>query len=1613
MKLRGFRIELGEIEAVLTQHPDVLQAVVVLREDRLAAYVVLSFEFSVLSSESKMDNSKFKIQNSKLKTYLSEKLPPYMLPTHLVELEALPRLPNGKIDRRSLPAPEGSQRELAPFVAPRTAVEQTLAEIWQRELKLELERVSVHDNFFELGGHSLLGMRMIAQIEQALEQSVPLKWLFQAPTIAGLATHLEQATSEQDDSSPHSPTPPLPHSLSLPPLEPNPDADYEPFPLTDIQQAYWLGRGQAFELGNVATHGYREIETVGLSVVQVEAALRSLIQRHPMLRAVITPDGQQCILPEVPLYEIRVTDLRGMAPAQVETALAAMRDRLSHELHDVEQWPLFTVEAAQLSEEQVRFCVGFDVLIGDAWSFQLLGWEMAQTLQGQPLPALNLTFRDYVLAEQAFRRSPGFQKALDYWQSRLPELPPAPELPLAVAPSTLKQPRFERRSGHLTSEVWTSLKQRANQAGLTPSGVLLAAFSEVLAVWSRQPRFSLNLTLFNRLPLHPEVNQIVGDFTSSLLLAVDNTGHDSFRHRARRLQAQLWEDLEHRTVSGVRVLRELAKVQQRPAAALMPVVFTSTLNQSAPQSGHRPWQADVVYGLSQTSQVYLDHQVSEVEGALVFNWDAIADLFPPGLLDDMFQAYEQFLHRLAVTDDAWETPPQLSPTAHVEALNATETPLFSGSEPLLHQLFLEQAERRPDHPAVIAGDLTLTYGELRQHVLHLAHHLRQHGVQPNQLVAVSMEPGWEPVVAVLGILAAGAAYVPIDPDLPRSRRWHLIQETQATLLLTQTSLTHLDWPNSLTLITLENNPSPSTPYPSPLPHSPTPPLPHSPTDLAYVIYTSGSTGTPKGVMIDHRGVVNTVLDINQRFEVGPSDGPEGPVSDHRILALSALSFDLSVYDIFGTLAAGATIVMPDARQHRDPAHWVDLLNTHRITLWNSVPALMALFLTELERHPDHAQSLRQVLLSGDWLPLSLPKQIQQAFPAAQVTSLGGATEASIWSIAYPIQTVDPTWNSIPYGRPLANQQWYVLNENRQPCPIWVPGQLYIGGKGLAKGYWQQPEKTAEAFVPNPFEEGARFQVLGTGSQVSGTGSQEQPDTRHPTPDTRPPSTHPPIHPPTLYKTGDLGRYRPDGTIEFLGREDFQVKLNGYRIELGEIEAALLQHPAIREAVVTAAGDAPHQQLVAYVVPEDGGEEQAAALHHPLAKLAFKQERRGLRQFPAGQASVALPLGEENPQPYLRRQSFRQFLATPIALTAFSQWLSSLKALPLAESPLPKYRYASAGSLYPVQTYLYIRPQRIEGLEAGFYYYHAAEHRLVRLESEDVDLDALYGRNREIFDQAAFALFLVGQMAAIAPLYPDQARDFCLLEAGYMSQLLMETAPAVDLGLCPLGQLGMEPWQQALALEAGQEILHGLAGGAIDPAWTQQWQAPQQSRSGASLTEALRQFLAQKLPAYMVPTTVQLLSALPLSANGKVDRKALPLPGSLRPEVPFVAPRTEVESAIAAIWQEVLHLEQVSVHANFFEAGGNSLAAMQALSQLRQTFPIDLSIRQFFTAQTLVEQAAVVEALLAAQSSSAIAPSPDPIQPIQPDQPQSLLQQLDDLSEQDVDTLLSQMLEEES
>lgn len=959
-----------------------------------------------------------------------------------------------------------------------------------------------------------------------------------------------------------------------PVIVPSVEERYQPFPLTDIQQAYWVGRQGGLELGNISTHGYFEIETYGITPIQFNQAWQQLIQRHDMLRMIIRQDGQQQILSDVPPYEITVIDLRDQTDEVVALELGKIRDELSHQMFDLEQWPLFELQVICLNDDQAKLCFSFDVLIADAWSCELLLTELADFIQNphQLPPSLEVSFRDYVLAEQEFHKFPLFERSKKYWQKRLTAIPPAPDLPLQKSLSSIVSPQFVRRKKYLSASSWTRLKQRAHQANLTPSGILLAAFAEVLTKWSKSPEFTLNLTLYNRLPLHPDVDKIVGDFTSVTLLAVDNASSTSFESRAKQIQEQFWDDMDHSHYSGIKVLRELAKLDNRSAVeAITPVVFTSTLTneslsreQSAVDSNNEDgddtyvdtYNRDMLrdlgkmtYMITQTPQVYLDHQVYfNPSGELILSWDCVEDLFPNGILDDMFAAYGSLLERLATEEDIWQaTTPKLLPQTQVDriaVINQTEVCL--DEETLLHQLFFEQAMRQPDQTAVIANDRTLTYQELSDRAQQLGQRLRKLGAKPNQLVAVVMEKGWEQVVAVLGILASGAAYVPINPNLPQDRRWHLLEQGDVDLVLTQTKWNSaLEWPTKVTRLCVETLdgqcPEESLKFVQ------------TPEDIAYVIYTSGSTGLPKGVVIDHRGVVNTILDINQRFGVDEED---------RILALSSLSFDLSVYDIFGTLAAGGTIVLPKPEANRDPAHWLDLIVQHQITIWNSVPALMQMLIEyAAATSAPILSALRLALLSGDWLPLGLPDQIRTSFTAAQVISLGGATEASIWSILYPIDQVNPQWKSIPYGRPMANQRLYVLDHALETCPFFVPGNLYIGGIGLAMGYWRNESKTAASFIHHP-QTGER-----------------------------------------LYRTGDTGRYLPDGTIEFLGREDFQVKINGHRIELGEIEATLVQHSAVEAAVVTAVEEEQLgvKRLVAYVVTVEPEESES-------------QLTQGLRQF---------------------------------------------------------------------------------------------------------------------------------------------------------------------------------------------------------------------------------------------------------------------------------------------------------------------------------------------------------------------------------------------------------------
>jgi SagB-type dehydrogenase family enzyme len=591
-------------------------------------------------------------------------------------------------------------------------------------------------------------------------------------------------------------------------------------------------------------------------------------------------------------------------------------------------------------------------------------------------------------------------------------------------------------------------------------------------------------------------------------------------------------------------------------------------------------------------------------------------------------------------------------------------------------------------------------------------------------------------------------------------------------------------------------------------------------------------------------------------------------------------------------------------------------------------------------------------MSGDWIPVSLPGAIRACLPEAQLVSLGGATEASVWSIFYPIGTVSPEWASIPYGTPLANQRWYVLDDEMRCCPPWVTGRLFIGGVGVARGYWARPALTAEKFLPDPF-----------------AASEE--------------ATNGALH---LYDTGDLGRYRGDGSLEFLGREDFQLKINGFRIELGEIEANLLQHPAVAEAVVAAVGSPP--SLVGYVVPRVGGGE--AALRFDL-----KAQQAGLRPAQSGEKRLTLPEPDAFGADLIARQSHRRFLPAPVPMEKLGGLLAMLRSVSIEGAPLPKYAYPSAGSLYPVQTYLWAGEGCVAGLDRGWHYYHPARHDLVAIDGPAVD--EIGGSNGALIRDSAFTLFMVASARAMTELYSDRARDFSMLEAGYMGQLLMTRAPALGIGLCPLGGIDMTALHGGLALGGDHIPLHALAGGAIDPAWNETWQAATPT-STAGFAEKLSGFLAERLPAHMVPRDILLLHKMPLTANGKIDRNALPQPG-IRRRAP-IAPANATETKVLELWRELLDAPELGVEDQFFEAGGNSLTAMRLLTRLQHEFSVELSIAQLFGALTPRAQAALVAAAHARSSSEAA-----PIQAVARHTDAASLDQAD------VDDLLARLLAE--
>ncbi|WP_459549284.1 non-ribosomal peptide synthetase [Nocardia sp. X0981] len=989
------------------------------------------------------------------------------------------------------------------------------------QLGLPAEEVAPDADLIQLGLDSIRTMKLAGRWRKS-GHDINFAELVAAPTVADwyrlLTTPHEQPPGEASEQASESSSP-----AEAVVEQSDPVAESEPFPLGPMQHAYWIGRSDEQELGGVAAHLYVEFDGAGVDPQRLDRAVTGLVAAHPMLRTRVLPDGRQQILPAPGRPVFTVVDLRGETATTAEAELERLRERMTHQRLAIEDGQMLDIVLSLRPDGRTRLHLDVDMIAGDALSYRILVADLADLYHGRELPPQTYSYRRY-RTERTIDAA-ARERDRQWWRDRLPTLPGAPELPAAPTGERPDARRTVRYNHWLAPEGKQRLLAAAHERGITPAMALAAVFAETIGGWSAQSHFLLNVPLFHREPVHPGVERVVGDFSSSIMLDVDVTENVTVAERARTLQRTMHESGAHTAYSGLEVLRDLGRYRGEPVLA--PIVYTSALNlgelfaETVTATFGEP-----VWIISQGPQVLLDAQVTEVGGGLLLNWDVRESAFPAGMVEVMFARYTEAVTRLCEGDAGWEAEaPVRLPVAQAQVrakVNATDGPV---SGRCLHEGFFDFATAEPDLAAVVwtrdGADGGFTYGELAERALAVAGALRAAGVRPGATVAVQLPKGPDQIVAVLGVLAAGGAYVPIGFDQPAGRRAEILRTGEVTVALTVDGADMGDEAIRCVPITAAAR------YPHPLPA----PVATGPDTLAYIIFTSGSTGVPKGVEVPHRAAMNTIDAVNDWFGVGRAD---------RVLALSALEFDASVYDIFGMFSVGGSVAAVDADQRAEATSWVDLLRRHRVTVLNCVPAMLDMIL-EIGGD-DLGDSLRAVTLGGDWVGADLARRLARQVPGCRFAGLGGATETAIHNTICEVADPPDHWVTVPFGVPLRNVRCRVVSTAGRDCPDWVPGEFWVGGANVASGYRNDPERTAQRFVEH---DGLRW-----------------------------------------YKTGDLARYWPDGTIEFLGRADHQVQIRGYRVELGEVETALRTAPGVRHAVAAVVGSgAP--QLVAAVTGARG------------------------------------------------------------------------------------------------------------------------------------------------------------------------------------------------------------------------------------------------------------------------------------------------------------------------------------------------------------------------------------------------------------------------------------------
>ncbi|MBY0573831.1 MAG: amino acid adenylation domain-containing protein [Undibacterium sp.] len=1626
VKIRGFRMELGEIENALTSHALVANAVVqvsgtVTSDPSLVAYVVIEGEHE--GSGNTSDPTAL-IQT--LRVYLAETLPDYMVPSVFMLLDRLPMMPNGKIDRKALPAPTQQQLHTE-YTAPRNETEQVLCELWQGILGIE--RVSVEDNFFHLGGHSLSATRLLAQINQRFQVELTLRALFSCKTLENMALAVSQLGNK---------------TLQVPPILATTEHSGMP---SFSQQRLWLL--DQIDGGSTHYHLSSSFKLVGdLQYDVFNRVLTTIIGRHESLRTCFRmDDGGQLLQFVLPAQDflVGVTDLSHLPKGEQQLRLLESMTDIDGRAFDLGADLMLRAHLLQLAEEEYIVHITMHHIASDGWSMAILVNEFCALYDAyihqreNPLPKLAIQYADYADWQRNWLQGEALETQLGYWIKQLSDLPVAHSLPLDHARPELQSFVGATLKTRLNPEVSAALKALCNRFSASLFMGVHAAFSVLLARYSNERDIVIGSPIANREQV--EVASLIGFFVNTLVLRHDLTGDPSFIQLLEQSRSMLLDAYAHQQTPFEKIVERLQPQRSMSHTPLFQIMLVLQNNEEGVIELPGLTLSELE-AIDSSAQFDLTLSVRESQSGILLEWEYNTDLFETSTISAMAAHFSVLFSSLVEqpTQSVFQAE-MLMESEITQLKNWNSAHVAYPTNLCIHELFEAQAQRQPDAIALIFDDQKLSYAELNARANQLAHYLlEERQVKPDSLVGLCVERSLDMVIAMLGILKSGAAYVPLDPEYPPARLAYMLDDAGVTTVITQTHVRDRVLISDHLAVCLDQVELQQTVQSQAQHNIDRSTLGLHESHLAYVIYTSGSTGNPKGVMIAHASVVNLIFAVKERYKLSSEDG---------LLQFSTINFDMSVEDIFSALASGCRLILRSDAWLQSPSHFWQCCAANNASVLDLPTAYWHELVNELssDERSQIPSCVRHISIGGEQVnPAAISEWVKH--PQAKnidLINVYGPTECTV-----DATFADITDSNCGIGKALPNVQLYVLNGQLGLCPIGVPGELHIGGAGLARGYLNRPDLTAEKFIDNPFYD-----------------AQDVTSSRR------------------LYRTADLVVWRSDGVLNYLGRIDEQVKIRGFRIELGDVQAALQSHQGVKDALVTLFDRAESKSLAAYVVRnisqfpvnveadevftvQDRKDllppglfsyaydvvleteriallslakvltiadaEQRLYTVYPLSTLAYTRSEfdafhrdvwpayfagapilnanweKMYRYFPQSQIvikeafDITTGIGnsvlmswdgtqEDLPKGWdgalQRSVEEHEALIQPNTLVIMAGVIDSqFKERKIAGLIVDAFK-ALSHSLHLTHLIVALRPiakiaHQAMSIEAysqcqnedkqlydGWLRLHCSTGgKIIGWESQSQYVEASIAEWQEwgacSFEQSG-EYYLENTLAAVhVDMVTQRAHyyDPCIwIEHVLLKDSVLEpTLNFSEISKLYREHVGLLPSRlvivdsDAFEKNEGSEIEHFKAIFSV------------LNRFSSELLNAadLRNYLKNILPDYMIPSYFTWLESFPLTANGKLDRRALPEPNMK--QYGYVEPQTEMEILLCELWQEVLDVEKVGVSDNFFQLGGHSLSATRMVSKLNKILQTTIALRTLFECKDLLAMATIVEEILALEKN---------------------------------------------